>query len=220
MKSKLFLLAFIMIMVMGLASATTLGTVKLGNTINITQACTGATYSNISLIQVDWQTLNNTQIVMTSVAGKSFVYQYLPPRTGYYYVLTHCDDGGVDTPYPMDFWVTSNGDANTNNNATSLTLILIVLALIFMFIGNSMDSRKWLIKSVLYFVALLIMLIAIGFGIQMAGSSNVSKLFNSALIIGASALAVFIVYIFVTYMTELVKAIKASRSEKKEQELL
>lgn len=191
-------------------------TVKLGDTINLTQGCAGSTYSNISQIKLNGQLISSNQIAMISTGGGSYTYPYTPTQLGTYYVLTHCNENGVDISAPYSFEVTASGDTNLNENAIPLVLILVVFAIIFMIVGYSIDSNKWLLKSALYLTSMLIMLINIALGIQLSQSSNISKLMTTALIIGTAAFGVLIMYMFVIYLINIARQIRETKRQQSE----
>jgi len=111
------------------------------------------------------------------------------------------------------FWTATNNSDNGFNHL-SIVLTLIAFAALFVFVGSTIEQNKWLIKSAMYFTSLLLMIICISVGLQIADTKNLSTLMNSALIIGVVSFSLFIVFIFVNYLRQIAKAIKDSRKEK------
>jgi len=102
-------------------------TVKLGNTINITQGCAGSTYSNISQIKLNGQLISSSQIAMTATGGGSYAYAYTPPAIGEYYILTHCNENGVDINAPFSFTVSPSGYSPSGSNIGLFIIVALII---------------------------------------------------------------------------------------------
>lgn len=111
------------------------------------------------------------------------------------------------------YWTPTNNADNSFNNL-AMIMVLIGMATMFVVVGNSMKEKKWLMKSSMYFISLLLMLISIGIGIQIAWTKNLNLLMTSAFIIGVVSVSMFLIFIVVNYLTEVVKAVRNSKKEK------
>jgi len=133
MKSKLYILSFaisLLFLLSFVSAQGTLGGIKLGQSINITQGCSGSTYANISYITLNGKIINNTEISMVK-SGVGYSYPYTPGLQGYYTVLTHCNENGVDITAPLDFTVSASGGIGSANITLFVIIILIIYGIAF-----------------------------------------------------------------------------------------
>jgi hypothetical protein len=88
----------------------TLGGVKQGNTINLTQNCLDSSYSNISRIVYPNRTfIINRQTAMIKT-DDDYSYSFANTSTiGNYIVYGVCDESGTNTPWVYDFYITNYG---------------------------------------------------------------------------------------------------------------
>lgn len=225
MRSKTILsilaISFLFVIVLNSVSAEvqTLPTTKQGTCISLLQQCGNCTYSNVTNVLIDSK-IAMGQVKMTRNVPY-YNYSFCNTSTiGEYIVNGFSDVDGIITPWAYNFIVTSSGGVDNGNNSIAIIIVLVVFAGLFTLIGYSIDSQKWLIKSALYLVALLIMIVTIALGMQLSFSANVDKLIFTALVIGITAFGLFIMYIFVIYFINLIRALKNAKQAQKDSDIL
>lgn len=204
-----------LLIVMGLVSSlalTSIPPVKQGQCVSLPQSEFGSAYENISGIQLPDKTVVSKNVKMTYSNGL-YNYSFCDTTQLGTYVVNGFSDLST---WAYDFDVSASGQGALGNNSIALVIILIVFAGLFALMGYSIDSNKWLIKLSMYFVALVVMLINIGLGMQLTNSTNVNSLMSTALIIGVAAFALFIGYILVAYTINVVRSVKNARNAKKD----
>lgn len=139
--------------------------------------------------------------------------------TGEYKLIASCKSAiGSGVIPEARIVITKDGSTSglaSENWKIALIIILVVMSGVFALVGTATNSEKGLIKSALYMTSLLSILIAVNMGIQFAVGDQTSKLMTTALVIGVSAFAIFLLYIFVSYMIQIFKALKQSKEENK-----
>lgn len=135
-KIKLFFNFLWLILFLSIIGATTLGTFKQGNCINLIQTCSNCSYNNISNVLYPNSTIAVENIEMTK---QDTFYNYsfcFTSTTGVYIVNGYGDIDGVKTSWVYDFSITPNGsDLNTGESILyalfSVILFGIILSLSF-----------------------------------------------------------------------------------------
>ena len=210
-KLLIFSLCIIMIMSIGMVSAiSSLSPVKQNECITLPQTEFNSNLQTIKAIAYPNKTIVLQDVNMTK-NGFDYYYTFCNTTELGVYTVNGCSDISC-WGYP--FSVTPSGDSDLSNTSLSFVLILIIFSVMFMVIGYSIDNDKWLLKTVLYITALLIMILNIALGLQLSQSANISSLMTTALIVGTSAFAILIVYMFIIYLINIVRAIKNKRMQK------
>lgn len=111
----------------------TLGGVKQGDTINLTQNCLSSSYSNISRIVYPNRTfIINSQTPMIKT-GDDYSYSFSNTSTiGNYIVYGVCDESGAKTNWVYDFNVTPNGDTLSTGSSIIFSILTIFVFLFFL----------------------------------------------------------------------------------------
>lgn len=145
---KLYLFLFLGLFLISLASAdVSIGTVKQGSTIQLTQTCSNCTYVNLtSVLYPDNTYALNGQYSMQKT-GTNFNYTFSDTNTLGDYVYSTCGDlNGVNTCQSVSFEVTPNGDKLKTDKAilyTCLLAILFCLDLILFLVIRSIEPTNY-----------------------------------------------------------------------------
>lgn len=219
---KLLGVIIISLFLISLTSATTLGTYKSNECVELIQVCSNCTYNNISKLFYPNQTVAVSNAVMTAddtIYNYSFCNTY---TQGKYIVNGFGDLDGIKTGWNYDFEITRTGFEL--NQARSLMFIGLLGLLIFLFIVNigaismlpskdnydedgvliSINQMKY-IRPVLWVVEwfLLIAIIFIGSNISLAylGTTLIGNLlFKIYYMMMALSLPMFVLwFIFIFY---------------------
>lgn len=140
------LLVFMSILIMSNVYALdSLGTFEKGETVNITQVCSDATYVNISSINYPNSTRAVMNVEMVSSGSGGYYYAFNETdKIGRYDVVGISD--GCQNTFATYFEITPNG--KVSNIQTALIQILIILFFIGLiygvyFMNSKIDFEKW-----------------------------------------------------------------------------
>jgi len=154
---KLVLTLMIGILLIGIASAESIGTFKQGDCVKLIQTCADCTYVNISSISYPNSTQAIGQVVMTK-DNTFYNYSFCNTNdTGIYKVSGFGDEDGVNSVWAYDFEITPSGILfNVWVLIAFLFVILILFIIAFYKIFNSNSKVEFIIFAVASYFLLLI----------------------------------------------------------------
>lgn len=130
---KLLLLLFIGIFLISFISAdVSIGSVKQGDTIQLTQICSNCSYVNLTSVLYP----NNTYALLGQYAmtknGTNYNYTWTDTNLLGNYVYTTCGDlNGVNTCQSVAFTVTPSGQSGTDNIVFFIFVVLLLYGITF-----------------------------------------------------------------------------------------
>lgn len=220
MKSDKFILLFVLIIVSSFgvyAQLQSYGAFVRGTDVPVLQIA-NTSYCNITTIRFP----NLTVIVHNiSMAKSGLEFSYLLKGGNTSTIGTYLVNGECDTTvWAYTFDVTNTGfSVETMGNNIIMMVFLFIMAIIFFIIGLQFDNKRWVIKTALFIIALIIMIMASNLALDYSLTNKENKMmFYAFLILIVSALLLFM-YFFIFYTRQIIIAIKNARSEK-EAELL
>jgi len=165
MKMKLFLVVLFSIMIISSASAveSSLGTFKEGNDIILRQLCSSCSYSNITSVVYD----GNTILDITAMVNNDGEYTFnltgenTTDRNGIWNVNGYGDVNGVKTSWVYTFLVTPTGeDYNIVKILVLITFIILILVCLLLCLSKIFTSENstWFIifSTLSYFLSLIL----------------------------------------------------------------
>ena len=179
---------------------------KFTCTLNNAIPSSSTTY-NVTIVYPNGSTFVNNKGASALGQG-AFNYTIIPTELGNYKVLSFCYDGAYSFSNEEFIEITESGEK------VSLSSIIVVIVFIFfsilsLFLGNSFNTEKYILKSFFYLIALLSGLLAINSARIIASESlNLSKMTLTGLIISITIVSVMFLYIMVVYMINTFKAVK------------
>ena len=186
---------------------------------NNSTVCGPSTACNLSVYYPN-QSLFLNKVNMTNLLDGRFSYTLSVNQTqvvGSYYNIALCWNGGaVAIPSAFTYLVTTSGSDSGENGTLGLIIILCFLSLIFCITAVSFPAERWLMRSILFMAALLVMVITVNIGVNLAASDNIIRLMNTVLLIVVVASVIFFLYIFISYFTGMARAVRDVKKEKKE----
>jgi hypothetical protein len=191
------------------AEQQTLGTFEKNKEVTLIQTCLNSSYSNITRVIYPNSTLAlNGQYSMTKT-GYNYNYTFNNNiLLGRYLVYGICDESSTLTGWQYDYYITSTGDKVSLSNII-LVLVFLASSAILYFIGNSFDKGNWVIKSSLYLVSILLLLLGLNSSRIIASESlGLGLMANSGLIILISMIIFIFLYIFIVWTIETFKSVK------------
>jgi succinate dehydrogenase hydrophobic anchor subunit len=135
------MVTFGILMVMGLASAATLGTFEQNNCIQLKQTCANCTFVNVTSVVYPNSTEALGNVLMTK-QGSEYNYTFCNTTLlGEYTYNTLGNPDGVFVVEPVTFQITPNGNINSGWSI-SINIFSSVSSLILMFLFLFLSSRK------------------------------------------------------------------------------
>jgi len=159
---KIILTLLFGIFLISFASATTLGTFKSGDCVNLIQTCSDCTYNNISNVLYP-----NSSVAIYNVAMERddtyYNYTFCNTSTlGIYIVNGYGNLGGVKTNWNYDFGITRSGGVIEGGASN-----ILIMAIIFMLIVGALclfgffrKEQKWQAKWTLFIFSFIFFLTA------------------------------------------------------------
>jgi len=132
MNNKLLIILFLGMFMFSMVSAESIGTVKVGDSIEITNYCKDAscTYMNLTSITYPNGTVENINSAMTK-NGQNFNYTYTPSVIGVYSFNTCGNPSGTPICDSDTFEVTVSGSGYNSSGALTYFVILFVSVFLF-----------------------------------------------------------------------------------------
>ncbi len=119
-----------------LASATSIGTIKQGDSIELIQTCASCTYNNVTTIIFPDGTITTLNVEMDK-DGSFYNYTYDDATAlGEYLVNGIGDVGAVNTTWVYSFNVSPSGQSGNENTIFSIFIILFIVGLNLLFFFN------------------------------------------------------------------------------------
>ena len=120
---------FVFLFIFPMVSATTLGTFKNGDCVNLIQTCSNCTYSNITSVIYPNSTVALSNVQMTK-AGTYYYYSFCDTDLNGIYLVTGFGDpdASIET-WTYDFEITPNGQVASIGSAIFYIGLLIVLVI-------------------------------------------------------------------------------------------
>lgn len=198
----IFLLSFI-------SAATSLGTFKQNEPVNLIQNCYSSTSSNITLILYPNSTFALTSVTPMTKNGDNYNYTFSSTSSlGTYLVYGICDENGTGTNWAYDFSITPTGNASSITDSY-LVFTLVGFALIMLIFGYSFSKDHWILKTFFNLSSAGVMVIAINTAkLISASNTNLVKMGNVGIMIAIVVLGIFFLYMFVYSFIEIIKTMK------------
>ena len=137
MKNKILIVFVLGLFLIGLASASLLGTYKQWECVTLIQTCDDCSYNNITNVLYPNSSVAVANISMT-MEDTFYNYEFCQTSAnGVYLVNGFGDEGGVKTTWYYDFEINPSGDLGKSFLQNPVLLILIGLGLIFIILGVS-----------------------------------------------------------------------------------
>ena len=204
MRKTISILIFVLILSSLLVSATTLGTFKINENINLKQTCADCTYINITSILFPNSSEFLTNEINMTKNGVEFNYTFSGADVvGQYIVSGYGDPNGIKTVWTYDFYVTLTGEESSSFGfSISITIIaflsiLIIFSIIMIFYLDGIAKTIPLLFTSLF--------ITYGFNIltNLAESANISSTITRLLWLGyrINVYGFWILFLFVLFST-------------------
>lgn len=207
MRLKLFILSLMLILALGLVSASyEIGPFEKDDCIKLIQTCSDCTYVNLTSVvyppnsSIEYLNVNMTQNVST------YSYEFCNTSTlGKYTYNTLGNPGGELVTQPVDFYITPSGNILDQGQSVALIgslLLMIVISILFFYIANKTESNVGRIAfyclSVIGFIMAILYTIIIiqqtlfGFESILVGIETFWLVIKMGLTVGIAALGVII----------------------------
>lgn len=206
---------FFLILLLNFSAAEqqTLGTFQVDEDITLVQGCLTSTYSNITNILYPNSTFAiSGEIGMTQSSNDNYYYLFnLGTEIGEYVVYGHCNEGGVDTQWVYNFYVTSTGQKVSLSNSI-IVIVFLLMAGVFLFLGWSFSTQHWILKTFFNFSAVGMGILAVNSAKIIASeSSNLGVMGTTGLTLMIVVFALFFLYMFVYSFIEVIKSFREKR---------
>jgi hypothetical protein len=199
-----------------ISGATTLGTFKQGECVNLIQTCDNCTYNNISKILYPNANISLSNIEMTK-DDTYYNYSYcLTNDAGTYIVNGFGDLNGVKTVWNYDFQITPSGNSMGTSSAIIYSLILFVMfgvTLMFLFFGTITETAGVkLFFNVLGYISMFLTICA-GYVLLQSSEvqSNVSFLVSALIYVTGIVLIIIMFFIFINQTRQALQLMRVNK---------
>lgn len=168
MKVDVFVVLFITIFMFGMVNAEStesLGEIKAGNCLNISQGCASCSYVNISSIQYPNKTTAVSNVPMTYFGNGEWRYEFCDTdNLGTYNILGVGDINSVDDNFLFIFKATPSGQALEESDSGIYIILLIIfalsiVALVYGIVRNKETNMIYIFISLTYILSNIFLLI-------------------------------------------------------------
>lgn len=112
--------------------------------------------------------------------------------------------------------VTPNGSSPSLDNFLFEPFLLLIITIIFLVAAITFNNKRWLIKSSLYLMTSLFLVLTINSSSGYITNLRGQSMLNTAFILLVSLVSLLFIVLLVYYLKSLANALKQVRSEKKE----
>jgi len=210
---RILMVLMVMAFIIPMVSATDIsfGTFKQGECVSLIQTCSNCSFVNITSIQYPNSTQAIGQASMTKT-GTSYNYTFCSTNILGVYIVSGFGD--LDTQneiWDYKFGITSTGDDFSDAQGNML-LAQIGLIGLFLALGFSFSKEKWKLRSFFFIIAIFIgVMLLNSLRVASGGSSTMSSMATSGLIIGIVVLSFIILYTLIFYFKEVFGYFKNKR---------
>ena len=203
------LLSIILLSIIPLALAATLGTFQQDDKIDLLQVCDNCTHVNITTIQLPNSTILS---INTNMSVDVFTYNYSFTMTDLVgdYIYTTCgdDDGVASVCQSVDFQITTTGDSvDLSNVIVVITFLVLVIA--FLYLSSIFEADKWMIKTAFILFAILMSVLAVNSARIIASeSTDLTTMGTTGFILTIAVLSFMFLYILIHATIQAFKQIK------------
>lgn len=128
---KLFICGILILLVLPLINAESLGVYKQNNCVSLIQTCSDCTFVNISSVLYPNSTKALGEVTMTKT-GTFYNYSFCDASTlGVYNVNGHGNENSIDTVWAYDFEITATGTSLSTGQSIIYFIFLVASILIF-----------------------------------------------------------------------------------------
>jgi len=190
-------LIVVMMFLVSIVGATTLGTYKEGDCINLIQICGNCTYNNISTVLYPNSSIALDQTEMTR-ADTYYSNNFCNTNTSGTYIINGFGDiDGTKTSWNYDLLITPSGNALTTSSAITYGLMLIIMfgVTIFFLIFAKLTEVAG-VKLFFNLIGYVTMILTVGSGYILLQSSGVQSSMGTSM----SALIFIVGIVFVIIM--------------------
>jgi len=207
--NKKLLMLIVLLVIPATIAMQTLGIFEQNKNISLIQICDNCTYVNLTTVKIPNTTILEINRNMSLIGYTTYNYTFfVTGDLGDYFYTTCGDPNGLFTCQSVDFTVTATGDKVSLSNII-MVISFLTLAGIFLYIGSTFNTEKWMIKSAFFLFALLMGLLATNSArIITSESSNLNLMGTSGFILMIAVILFMFMYIFISFLVDTFKQLK------------